>query len=202
MRDLPTLEQLHRTVCSRTPGAHELAAAELVSQLIVPLRRRFGRIDIDLVQEAVHDTVMAYLSQPDRYDLTRGVTLLQLLGLYARRRVLDRLRVECRRQSIHLPLSELTAAPAINADDARPKLFGMIRGVLKCINSPADRKLAILRFKGERRTSHLASAIGIDGLPYGEQQLVVKRAKDRIDKAVASWRRGHSREIDHKYAHS
>jgi hypothetical protein len=184
-------EELHRLVCASAPSARD-TAAKLVLDYVVPrLERRFRTVDDQLIQEAAEDVLMAYLERPGKYDISRGMNLFELLGFYARRRVLDRIRNEARRHSMEVRVSHLILSPPQPLLE-KLRVFRIVRSVLASIPSPGDRQLALLRLKGERRTERLALAIKATTLDGADRQRAVKRAKDRVDKYLAAWRQTHN----------
>ena len=111
--------------------------------------------------------------------------------MYARRRVLDRIRSEARRRSMEVRVTQLMLPPDQPPLQKLP-VFRIVRSALASIPNPADRKLGFLRLKGEHHTKRLAVAIKANTLDGAECQRAVKRAKDRVDKRLAAWRQIHS----------
>ncbi len=189
-RDL--CRELHERYVRGDAEVREALAACLVVQVPAIVRRRFPRVDRDIIWDACVDAILAYLARPGRYVLRPGVLPGTVVGVWAGRRVLSRLRT-IRRSGRHVevPLDDsvadtLTVDAQLGPDEPpRPPAAEL----LAAIRDPRDRHLLACRLAGERRSAVLAEVLGVGHLEAVDRRREVKRAEDRIRRALQRWRR-------------
>jgi hypothetical protein len=183
---------LQRPNAEGNPPASQEAALSLLAPLAAELQRKFPAADAHLVWDGVADALRDHLQKPRVFDASRGIPLERFLARAAWRNVADLLRREASRKRRETEAAEsfnkLVALghPAANIiwneenilNDATQAALEM------ALADPADRKVLQLMAMGERRTAVFAGAMGLSHLSAEQQRLEVKRAKDRIRKAL------------------
>ncbi|HEX5269304.1 MAG TPA: hypothetical protein VFW33_02400 [Gemmataceae bacterium] len=188
---------LHQRLCANDPLAPADFFAAYLDPLLDRLAAEWPRCDPDLVQTAVHETVMCYSRRPDAYQPARHPDLGAYLRMAARRDLLNLLRKEGRARRKHTarPVVELgEEAGNIPGREDEPPLAcergeeaerrdAYLRRASEGL-TPGERRVLELMLDGERATAAFADALGLTHLPAEEQELEVKRAKDRIKKRL------------------
>ena len=177
---------LHRRAVERDP----VILADIFqafAQWLIKILRDDLKCTQDMADNAVFDTLLAYVEQPNRYDPQKG-RLITYLARAAKYQVLDRRRseesttrreqefgrvVELRRRT---PKEEME--DAVEASRVMEKLRK--RGLLK------DEDMAAFKLimSGERSTERLAEALGLGSLPPEQMRREVKQHRDRLMKIL------------------
>lgn len=185
-------ELLYKALLQPTATATWDFARAYLPPLADWLRSRNRHVSPDLCDEAAGETVRDLLMAPEHFDPRRGTKLLAFLRLAAQRDLLNVLEREARHA--HQPLEEKVVelhGPGRNyqrgegpltvlcdqEDEAQRQAFlDEIRADLR----ETDRRVFDLMAAGERATPVFAAAMDITHRPDEEQEIEVKRAKDRI----------------------
>ena len=143
--------------------------------------RATNRVSADLCEAAAAEAVYSILSKPDRFDPTKGASLIAFLRMAATRDLQNLLRREERHA--HEPLDEnsveLHGADGKyegTDDEERQAFLSRLRASL----SEPDQNVLDLMLAGERKNEAFAKVVGVAHLPRKERDAEVKRAKDRI----------------------
>lgn len=203
-----TPDDLHPRLLVGDPLAFlELVETQL-SVLVARLRRQWPTTPRELCEEAALEALYNLLRNPSAYDprKSRLATYLfrsahrdvqNILDREERQRSprahsLDRVEVgpDGRKGTVGTWLIDLRADAGDGSAEIDPALAATIAAALP---DERDRRAFDLMVDEERDTAVFAVVLGLVGLSPEEQRLVVKRAKDRIQKRVrrALERRGH-----------
>ncbi|ATB40439.1 hypothetical protein CYFUS_005888 [Cystobacter fuscus] len=179
--------ELHRRALQRDPVILT-DLFEFFAQQITRFLRDDLRCGKDAADDAIFDTLLAYVKQPDRYDPQKA-RLITYLTRAAKHQAWDRSRSEksaARRErefgrAVELwrrtPKEEMeNFVEAIRALDRLVE-----RGHLK-----DERDVAFLRLflSGERSTERLAEVLGLGSSPLEQKRRAVKRHRDRLMKIL------------------
>ena len=173
--------------------AFELFDRDLVRRL--SSRPRFRGVDPQVIEDGVFDAIFEYVQKPGAFDPSSGRTPDRHVEMAAERNVSNARRGDTRRRrrereaaarraecegpvELHSP-----AGIALTKEDEERRVREHQR-LLALLPDPADRRVLALRMSGERKTASFAEALGVGHLPVERQRREVKRAKDRIDKAL------------------
>lgn len=165
-----------------------------VPSLRALLRRRFPILPVEMIQDAVTDTLLLFRDQHERFQPERG-SLLNFLVHIGGHLLLDELRRQKRRKEISVGGNvELELLEAKNyreeayledtwqdADSLPPDVESLL---LEVLPDPIDRKILDLSGSGRHSVADYAAVLGIDHLPPEEQKVRVKRERDRVLKKV------------------
>ncbi len=165
------------------PDSGAAFAEAVLPGLLVRLAALNPRADDGDILSAAGDAVLGLIKNPASYDPARR-SLAGYLVMSAQGDLRNRLKAEGRHHRRRAPLDSVELGPAgRNSEEGRgdaPALDGPeLRPVLAALSGPERRVLELL-LAGERSTAAFAGALGLAGLPPGEQEAEVKRAKDRI----------------------
>jgi DNA-directed RNA polymerase specialized sigma24 family protein len=185
--------RLLQALSSSDPSATWDFARAYTDHLAAWLRARNSTGVADLCEDAAAETVASVLRNPAQFDPGMGMSLLNYLHLSAQRDLLNLLRGEARHA--HEPLDEncvelgsatgnyqgkdddpLQVLCDREDEQERRAFFKQLRGSL----TEADQRVLDLMLSGERANAAFADALGVTLLPVEEQEVEVKRAKDRI----------------------
>ncbi len=181
-----------------------LAPSELIETLIEELITRVrskAQISRDntLVIDAVTDTLLAYVQQPDKYNPGKS-SLVTYLTMSAYKDFLNLFERERRRSNREISIEDVEHR-RLSGNKCIESIEGKIvnpEGILTSSERKSlwmraleqfpdskDRRILILMLEGERNTSAYSAILGIQNLVCDEQRRVVKRNKDRINKRLA-----------------
>lgn len=190
----PQLAELHRRLL-----AGEGKAAELLAELVFEdLVRELKGADPAAALDAVTDAWVDYVTRPASYKPSRGVPLDRFLLLAARRNLSNLKLSEARRRKREQQVADAHKeklvdlnTPARNLEEREETEARQTERerLMAAFPDPKDRKMLALKLGGTRATKAFAEALEITHLPEQEQKAHVKRAKDRIDKALRRLRR-------------
>ena len=189
---LPTVDvghALHARLLAGDLLTHRDLCHAFIPPLVAILSRRFPRYP-DLVQTAVHDAMVTYLTNPSAYNPDL-LDLGRYLRMLARRDLLNLLRLEARQTRPLNPLPDveladdggnnvLDAVLSKEEAEAARLVVQRLRGDL----NERDRAVLDLILEEERRTTVYAAVLGVADQPENEQARIVKRAKDRVRKRI------------------
>jgi DNA-directed RNA polymerase specialized sigma24 family protein len=185
--------RFHRALSASDPSATWDFARAYTDHLAAWLRARNSAAVADLCEDAAVETVASVLCNPEQFDPGKGMSLLNYLHRSAQCDLLNLLRGEARHA--HEALDENCVEFGSTAgncqgkeddplqilcdredDQERRAFFQELRGSL----AEADQSVLDLMLSGERGHAAFADALGVTLLPVEEQEVEVKRAKDRI----------------------
>ena len=176
-------------------------APSKIAELFLPLlaralHRKFSNIaDPHLVDIAVADALLNYLTNPQKFDHRRG-KLFTYLWIASQGDLLNRLHQErkntCRK--VDEKVVELQSYATVNRIEAEedPEAILLlseeslhVKGEINAIiTDEGDRAIIALMLDGVRETTAYAEILGLTDKPLEEQALLVKRTKDRIKVAL------------------
>ncbi len=176
-------------------------APSKIAELFLPLlaralHRKFHNIsDSHLVDIAVADALLSYLTEPQKFDPGRG-KLFTYLWIASQGDLLNRLQQERKHTSRKLDekVVELPSYATVNRIQAEedPEAILLLseetlrvkEEVNAIITDEGDRAIVALMLDGIRETATYAEILGLKDRPFEEQTLLVKRTKDRIKVAL------------------
>lgn len=189
--------ELHNRLISGDVIVSAEIAEYFIPFLIGKLNRLFQNIDDPhLIETAVIDALMDYLSKPNQYDPSRG-NLFSFLILKAKSDLLNFLSPK------KIDQAQVDLAEIVELDNDSSvygvELIDEIMDVEELITnnlSPiwnrlssiipdrTDQKIVKLMMDGIRETDVYAEVMGIQNLPDDEQSRIVKQNKDRLKKVI------------------
>lgn len=183
MGGTPSLLELHR----RLLAGDKTAGNALSDQLLESLQRKLPGRDAENKFDAAVDALIDFISRPDAFDPHKG-QIEPFLLLAAKRNLMNVRRGDHRRHVRETKAAAYFQNNYVELPDPVENLIGkdneaLYRRLLAAI-APADRPVAELMLQGERRTAVYAKALGLDGQTTEQQRMAVKRAKDRVTKAL------------------
>jgi hypothetical protein len=193
----PEQEQcLQRRLCEGDP----LAPAELCLSYLEPLaswlRDNHHTLDESLLLTAAHEAVLGLIKRPLSCDLSK-LDLFAYLRMAAVGDLRNLLRQEGRHHRRREPWNVVENGeeagncsgreddPAVLLE--RAELRQAAEDALRSASAnwaEAERRVLELMLRGEKRTEKFAAVLGLEGLPFAEQQEEVKRVKERILKRL------------------
>lgn len=184
---------------SLATATYDFASAYLPA-LNAWLQARNPRLSPDLCDEAAVEAVYNFLKAPEQFDPNRGIPLAAFLRLAARRDLLNLLKREKRHahQALDDKVVELRVVVGNHSGEKGPLLalcdredeqerLAILAGVRSMLTEPEQRVLDLM-LEGERDTPLFAAALGLAHLSAEEQEIEVKRVKDRIKARIKRWR--------------
>ena len=164
--------------------------------LIGKLNRVFQNIDDPhLIETAVIDTLMDYLSKPNQYDPNRG-NLFSFLILKAKSDLLNFLSPK-KIDQVRVDLAEIVeldndssvyGVELIDEMDVEELITNNLSSISNRLSSiipdRTDQEIVKLMMDGIRETDVYAEVMGIQNLPDDERSRIVKQNKDRLKKVI------------------
>ena len=164
--------------------------------LIGKLNRVFQNIDDPhLIETAVIDTLMDYLSKPNQYDPNRG-NLFSFLILKAKSDLLNFLSPK-KIDQVRVDLAEIVeldndssvyGVELIDEMDVEELITNNLSSIWNRLSSiipdRTDQEIVKLMMDGIRETDVYAEVMGIQNLPDDERSRIVKQNKDRLKKVI------------------
>ncbi|WP_395849431.1 RNA polymerase sigma factor [Cystobacter fuscus] len=184
----PTDElDLHRRALQRDPVILSDLFEFFAHQITRFLRDDLGCGE-DAADNAIFDTLLAYLEQPDRYDPKKG-RLITYLTRAAKYQAWDRRRSEmstARREREFGRVVELwRRTPKEEMEDFVEAMRALEQIVKRGhLNDERDVAFLGLILRGERSTERLAEVLGLGSLPLEQMRRAVKRHRDRLMKLL------------------
>jgi RNA polymerase sigma factor (sigma-70 family) len=197
---LPAEEEqaLHRRLCEGDPLAPPDLCRIYFEPLLAWLRAIHGRrgqgLDESLLSTAAEDAVIGLIKNPQAYDPTRR----DLFG-YLRMAAEGDLKNEYRKEQRHhrgrkpwIVVENEEAAGNCSGPGREPDPAELLEqaeqlqatqewlGRISASWTEEERQVLDLMRQGEKRTEVVARVLGLEELPFGEQQEAVNRVKDRI----------------------
>jgi RNA polymerase sigma-70 factor (ECF subfamily) len=192
-------EEWYREIHERMLNGDATASAELVESALKPLvrnlRKRYpGRVESDMVADAVTDALMGYLRDPMLFDRSkRG--LFGFLLMAADGDLRNALAKRRRRLWKEAPLDEVELERVAGkgseegiTPEERIDLATVREKIARRFTDPIDRQVVELVLDGVRSTEAYAIVLGLRGLREIVQRKEVKRHKDRIKKRLKTLR--------------
>lgn len=179
--------RLHQLLLAGDPTA----SARLADACLVPLRRALRRqwptLPVQWITDSATDAFCEYLRSPLVFDRQKG-SLLGLLKTIAGRRLVDRIRRSARRREI--PAGGTVELEGLEAKhyQEEPACIPMCpdlseevqRLVCEILPEEADRDLLQMLCEGRCSTDQYARRQNILDLPRAEQEIRMKRHRDRV----------------------
>jgi hypothetical protein len=200
----PEQEQsLQRRLCEGDPLAPPELCRTYLEPLVGWLRDNHQPIDEALLLTAAHEAVLGLLKRPLCCDLSR-LHLFAYLCMAAVGDLRNLLRKEGRHHRCREPWNVVEKGEAAGncsgrEDDPavlleRAELRQAAEDALRCASAgwtESETQVLELMLRGEKQTERFAAVLGIEGLPFAEQQEEVKRVKERIVKRLKRERKRH-----------
>jgi RNA polymerase sigma factor (sigma-70 family) len=187
---------LHLRLLEHDPVAPSDLCDGYLRPLVAALENEliFRHVDPHLPQEAAEEALINYLKTPQKYNPAQR-QLDKYLYRAARCDLLNLWRRERRHE--HIPWSAVELGPEVGNVWGREKepaaaieereeaewQEAWLRSLEASFSAP-ERRVLRLMLTGERSQAAFAEALGITALAPAEQELHVKRAKDRIKKRL------------------
>jgi DNA-directed RNA polymerase specialized sigma24 family protein len=193
------LPVLHQRLLDGDPLAAEEMTRFLLGPMAEETQRRFPRVDEQLINDAVVEALLEYVSNPasvgNASDLRahlRTAAWRNAANLHRssrRRQVRDQVWITGGTGSTVEDAEALGRLIEAEDETERRKQIAELNDIL-----PDERDRAVLRLRldGERKIEAFSVVLGIAHLPKNEQRRIVKQTKDRIDKVIRR-RRGRDR---------
>lgn len=197
------LDECTRELHHRLVEGDTLASSKLIETLIeelvtrVSARARTSR-ESTLVVDAVTDSLLTYVQHPEKYNPSKS-SLVSYLTMSAYRDYLNSLERERRRTHREISIENVEHLSSVRnnwiesferrVSDSEGLLTSSERKkvwmcVLEQFPDSKDRRILNLMLEGERKTAAYSKILGLQDSDYSEQQRVVKRNKDRINKRL------------------
>jgi RNA polymerase sigma-70 factor, ECF subfamily len=186
------LLRIHLALLKGDPTAPREFVHECAPRLYPILKRRFALLPRDVVEDAVHDALLAIIARPALYDARRG-SLINLLVHVGTNRLCDQLRTLKRRQAEMavggtVELARFEAKYLHENADADPELDPLppeVEALLaEILPDPKDRAVWDLVCQGRTPVEEFAAVLELDDLPPERKKAEVKRHRDRVVKKV------------------
>jgi hypothetical protein len=183
-------------------GGDNAARIKLAELLLPALRRRFANrreLERDDIDSVVGLSITTYLSAPGQYDPARAPLLVYLYrdvdGDIRNEAAKQMRRPEMPMEHETLELQTPRGNPTVE-DEVMQRLDPLdlpgwqVQAALAYVQGLSQEDCEFLRLRGEgvRSTHVYAQVLGIAHLPAEQQRREVKRAKDRLDKRLGSFR--------------
>jgi hypothetical protein len=170
-----------------------------VGDVSAALRRDWPRVDAEAVYTCVVEAILELARQPERLDPARGEPG-GLIRVAARRRLMDALKRDSRRQAREAAVAHVAEAPSA-ARDPRWAVEDRDEIALAFEETElddAERAFLELYAEGEDDPEQLAAALGPTGLDPPARDVEIKRARDRLLRRLRRWgeRRRREREAE------
>lgn len=179
--------ELHAALVAGDPTASSRIFDALLDPLVERLTYKWKTVDRQDLEERAIDSLIAYVSNPQRYD-PRRASLLTYLTLDADGDLKNAYR-SARHEREQLA-SDVEDAVSRRNERADVEFFleedrAFLARLREAFPDERDRRVIYLLLEGERSTAAYAAALDISGRPVDEQRAEVKRIKDRIKKRLA-----------------
>lgn len=188
--------ELHNRLISGDVIVSAEIAEYFMPFLIEKLNRVFQNIDDPhLIETAVIDTLMDYLSKPNQYDSRRG-NLFSFLILKAKSDLLNFLSPKKIDQA-QVDLAEIVeldndssvyGVELVDEMDVEELITNNLSPIWNLLSAiipdRTDQEIVKLMMDGIRETDVYAEVMGIQNLPGDERIRIVKQIKDRLKKVI------------------
>lgn len=187
----PDIPAIHNALLRGEPTAPRDLVNACAPRLYPLLRRRFALLPREIVDDAVHDALLAVIKQPTLYDAWRG-SLINLLVRIGSNKLCDQIRSLKRRPEIAVggtvELADLEAKHLVESVDTGPEpdlLPPEVEALLtETLPDPRDRRVWGLVCEGRTSVDDFAAALELGDLPPDQRKTEVKRHRDRVVKKV------------------
>jgi hypothetical protein len=201
---LPTRDEearLHERLIAGDP----VATADLAEAYLEPLiswlgKRNSRRIPSDVIQQAAEDAILSLIRNPKSFDATRStgrLPLFALLKLSAQGDLMNALDSERRARRGRRTLESVEQSSRwrkhveseaggnrIELKEEAARAERKVIAPARLGLAPAEACCLELVLAGEKRTAAFVEALGIQDRPWKEQQAIVKRLKDKLNKRI------------------
>lgn len=179
--------ELHAALIKGDPTASARIFEALLDPLVERLTYRWTTLGRQELEDQATDSLIGYVSNPQRYDPQRA-SLLTYLTLDADGDLKNAYRSprhnrEQLASDVEDALSQRNETTDVELSVEDDRVF--LARLREAFPDECDRRVIYLLLEGERSTSAYAAALGISDLPADEQRAEVKRVKDRIKKRLA-----------------
>ena len=191
-------DRLHSQVANGSAEAAAQVAEDVLPLLRQSLARRLRIADGHVLETAVGDAVMTYLSDPSKYEPSRGhpVAWLSQIALNRYRDQARRERSRSRRQVSLDCQPAIADRPAalvqghwVDVLDRRPSSSSLRRQLLQSAQSRTERDFLVCVLEGASFSAR-AQALNCHEREIGVQRLIVNRTWDRLrHRILRRWRR-------------
>lgn len=192
--DTEDLTQQSISLHNRLLDGDVTAPAEL-AELFLPLltgylSNRFRNLsNPHAIDTAVIDCVMNYLQRPEQYD-SQKATLFNYLKLASRRDLINLLNQE-KLPAYSVELDDGEREYSIEKYHERPLEDNILQKhsptwdlISKLLPKAVDQEILFMMMDGVRETAEYAFILNINNLSRFDQEVIVKRHKDRIKKII------------------
>jgi RNA polymerase sigma-70 factor (ECF subfamily) len=179
--------ELHAALVRGDPTASARIFEALLDPLVERLIYKWKTLDLQKLEDQATDSLIGYVSNPQRYDPQRA-SLLTYLTLDADGDLKNAYRSsrhdrEQLTSDVEDALSQRNETTDVELSVEDDRVF--LARLQEAFPDECDRRVIYLLLEGERSTSVYATALRISDLPVYEQRAEVKRVKDRIKKRLA-----------------
>jgi hypothetical protein len=147
------------------------------------LRHAYPKVADSLIDDGIEEALVEYALRPAGFDSSRGVPLDRVLYHRAWRNVANLLMSDQKRRTREMYYAQ-AAIVAMSSGKPVRAAQGQTTLLLGLVADDSERDALRLWLEGERRTTPLASILGVAALSLSEQRRTVKRFKDRIRNRV------------------
>jgi len=191
---------IHQRIVSGNPTAFSELCEQILDHLVDHLlKQESGRNNEALCVEVATDTLLKYEQNPDKYNPSKGLSLVGYLRMDARGDLKNALDKEIRRSKKLVAFEDPDVAERIGSrnyvqeatelDEWAEELTGqtaidLIKELEDELDDIEKRIVADWIIDGKRDTESIAEILGITGQPIDYQRDEVKKAKDRLKKKL------------------
>ncbi len=182
---------LHARLVAGDPTASRELVHTGAPRIVSALRRRYGYLPREDLEDSANDALLYLLADPTQYHPERG-SLLNFLTTVALHKLTDRVRKAYRRREIPVGgIVELEQCAANNPVESpsqlghAPRCTQEIEALLaEVLPDARDRRVWEIVCAGRAAISEMAAVLDLGHLPLKEQQMQVKRHRDRVVRRV------------------
>lgn len=191
---------IHQRIVSGNPTAFSELCEQILDYLVDHLlKQEAGRNNEALCVEVATDTLLKYEQNPDKYNPSKGLSLVGYLRMDARGDLKNALDKEIRRSKKLVAFEDPDVAERIGSrnyvqeatelDEWAEELTGqtaidLIKELEDELDDIEKRIVAAWIIDGKRDTESIAEILGITGQSIDYQRDEVKKAKDRLKKKL------------------
>lgn len=183
--DSDEASQLHTQFLNGDPTAFARIAEQFLKPLVESFKRRFFALDPHWIETAVDDALLDYFQHPEKFDAAKR-SLRGYLYMSAHGDLLNTIEREKFPQNfVELDAVDTEYTTEILDDAAWEqeiwvRLSPAWERVRTLLTDPMDEEIVVLMMDGERDTIEYARVLGLGDRSVKEQEMVVKRHKDRL----------------------
>jgi RNA polymerase sigma-70 factor (ECF subfamily) len=180
---------VYRALVAGEPTAPRRFIEMYNGRLYALLRRRYSFLPGEVVRDAAHDALLAVIAHPERYAPEYG-SLMNYMVHIGSRRLQDYLRTLRRRLDHEVQVEDVELLSGLTNQETGadgdpevlpPEVEALIQEILP---DPTDRRVWNLICQGRTARADYAEALAVTHLPLSEQELLIKRHRDRVQKRM------------------